>query len=427
MVMRRRILKLSILISVAAAAIIVGSIAISQEKLAEKKDDLYRNINLFSDGFAIVKNDYVEEVDSKELVYGALRGMLASLDPHSQFMDPDTYNELKVDTAGEFGGLGIEITIKDGLLTVVTPIEGTPAWREGIKARDRIVKIDGELTRDVTLLEAVKKLRGKPGSSVSITVLREGEDKLLEFKIVREIIKIKGIKDARILEGGIGYVRLIEFRQNTSEEFRKAMQKLKSQGMDALILDLRNNPGGLLDAAVKIAENFLEKGKLIVSTRGRKGNQNMEFSSKSRKPDLDLPLVILVNHGSASGSEIVAAALQDYKRAIILGTRTFGKGSVQTVIPLSDGSAIRLTTSKYFSPNGNVIHGQGINPDIIVEEGKIELAEQEEKSIADIFQELEGGEGKEEQAREIPEKYLTDNQLMRAVDVLKAIKIYKRK
>jgi len=425
--MRRRILKLSILISVAAAAIIVGSIAISQEKLAEKKDDLYRNINLFSDGFAIIKNDYVEEVDSKELVYGALRGMLASLDPHSQFMDPDTYNELKVDTAGEFGGLGIEITIKDGLLTVVTPIEGTPAWREGIKARDRIVKIDGELTRDVTLLEAVKKLRGKPGSSVSITVLREGEDKLLEFKIVREIIKIKGIKDARILEGGIGYVRLIEFRQNTSEEFRKAMQKLKSQGMDALILDLRNNPGGLLDAAVKIAENFLEKGKLIVSTRGRKGNQNMEFSSKSRKPDLDLPLVILVNHGSASGSEIVAAALQDYKRAIILGTQTFGKGVVQTVFPLSDGSAIRLTTNKYFSPTGRVIHGRGVTPDIIVEEGKIELAEQEEKSIADIFQELEGGEGKEEQAREIPEKYLTDNQLMRAVDVLKAIKIYKRK
>jgi len=427
MVMRRRILKLSILISVAAAAIIVGSIAISQEKLAEKKDDLYRNINLFSDGFAIIKNDYVEEVDSKELVYGALRGMLASLDPHSQFMDPDMYNELKVDTTGEFGGLGIEITIKDGLLTVVTPIEGTPAWREGIRARDRIVKIDGELTRDITLLEAVKKLRGRPGSSVSITVLREGEDRLLEFKIVREIIKIKAIKDARILEGGIGYVRLIEFRQNTSEEFRRAIQKLKSQGMDALILDLRNNPGGLLDAAVKVTESFLEKGKLIVSTRGRKGNQNMEFSSKSRKPDLDLPLVILVNHGSASGSEIVAAALQDYKRAIILGTQTFGKGVVQTVFPLSDGSAIRLTTNKYFSPTGRVIHGQGVTPDIIVEEGKIELTEQKEESIADIFQGLEESEGRQEQAREIPEKYLTDNQLMRAVDVLKAIKIFKAK
>ncbi len=425
--MRRRILKLSILISVAAAAIIVGSIAISQEKLAEKKDDLYRNINLFSDGFAIIKNDYVEEVDSKELVYGALRGMLASLDPHSQFMDPDMYNELKVDTTGEFGGLGIEITIKDGLLTVVTPIEGTPAWREGIRARDRIVKIDGELTRDITLLEAVKKLRGRPGSSVSITVLREGEDRLLEFKIVREIIKIKAIKDARILEGGIGYVRLIEFRQNTSEEFRRAIQKLKSQGMDALILDLRNNPGGLLDAAVKVTESFLEKGKLIVSTRGRKGNQNMEFSSKSRKPDLDLPLVILVNHGSASGSEIVAAALQDYKRAIILGTQTFGKGVVQTVFPLSDGSAIRLTTNKYFSPTGRVIHGQGVTPDIIVEEGKIELTEQKEESIADIFQGLEESEGRQEQAREIPEKYLTDNQLMRAVDVLKAIKIFKAK
>ncbi len=425
--MRRRILKLSILISVAAVAIIVGSIAISQEKLAEKKDDLYRNINLFSDGFAIIKNDYVDEVDSKQLVYGALRGMLASLDPHSQFMDPDTYNELKVDTTGEFGGLGIEITIKDGLLTVVTPIEGTPAWQEGIKAQDHIVKIDGELTRDITLLEAVKKLRGRPGSSVSLTVLREGEDKLLDFKIVRQIIKIRDIKEARILEDNIGYIRLVEFRQNTSEEFRKAMQKLKSQAMDALILDLRNNPGGLLEAAVKVTESFLEKGKLIVSTRGRKGNQNMEFNSKSRKPDLDLPLVILVNHGSASGSEIVAAALQDYQRAIILGTQTFGKGSVQTVIPLSDGSAIRLTTSKYFSPKGRMIHGQGVTPDIIVEEGKIELAKKQEESLADIFQGLEESEGRQEQVSEIPEKYLTDNQLMRAVDVLKAIKIFKAK
>ncbi|MFH1339420.1 MAG: S41 family peptidase [Candidatus Omnitrophota bacterium] len=425
--MRRKILKFSMLISVLAAAVVIGSIAISQEKQAEKKDDLYRNINLFSDGFAIIKNDYVEEVDSKELVYGALTGMLDSLDPHSQFMDPDTYNELKVDTTGEFGGLGIEITLKDGLLTVVTPIEDTPAWQAGIKAGDHIVKIDGELTRDINLLEAVKKLRGKPGSQVSITVLREGKDKLLEFKIIREIIKIKDIKEAQILDEGIGYIRLVEFRQNTPDEFGKAVQKLKSQGMDALILDLRNNPGGLLDAAVKITENFVEKGQLIVSTRGRKENQNMEFDSKSREPDLSLPLVILVNNGSASGSEIVAAALQDYKRAIILGTKTFGKGSVQTVIPLNDGSAIRLTTSKYFSPNGRVIHGQGVNPDIIVEEGKIELAEQEEKSIADIFQGLEESEGKQEQAKEVPGKYLTDNQLMRAVDVLKAIKIYKSK
>lgn len=425
--MRKKILKFSILISAVAAAVIIGSIAISQEKPAQKKGDLYRNINLFSDGFAIIKNDYVEETDSRELVYGALRGMLASLDPHSQFMDPDTYNELKVDTTGEFGGLGIEITLKDGLLTVVTPIEGTPAWQAGIKAGDHIVKIDGELTRDINLLEAVKKLRGKPGSPVSLTVLREGKDKLLEFKIIREIIKIKDIKEAEILDEGIGYIRLVEFRQNTPDEFGKSVQKLESQGMDALILDLRNNPGGLLDAAVKVTENFVERGRLIVSTRGRKENQNMEFDSKSRKPDLNLPLVILVNNGSASGSEIVAAALQDYKRAIILGTKTFGKGSVQTVIPLDDGSAIRLTTSKYFSPNGRVIHGQGVNPDIIVAEGKIELAGQEEKSIADIFQGLEESEGKQEQAEGIPARYLSDNQLMRALDVLKAIKIYKSK
>lgn len=420
--MHKRILKAAILISITIGIMSVVSVAISQGERA-KQDELYRNVDLFSDSFAIIQNDYVEEIESKELIYGALKGMLSSLDAHSQFMDPDTYNELKVDTTGEFGGLGIEITIRDKLLTVVTPIEGTPAWQVGIKAGDRIVKINGELTRDITLMEAVKKMRGKPNTKINLTVLREEEDRLLDFEIIRQIIKIKDIKDARIMEDGIGYIRLVEFRQNTPRDFKAAIRKLKEQGMDALILDLRNNPGGLLDVAVKVTENFLEKDKLIVSTRGRKDDQNMEFFSFNKKATLDLPLVILVNRGSASGSEIVAAALQDYQRAIIVGTTTFGKGSVQTVIPLTDGSAIRLTTSKYFSPKDRVIHGKGVTPDIIVQKGKIELATDKE-SDKDIFQELEEKEVKDKSREQIPEEYKTDNQLMCAMDVLKAIKIY---
>ncbi|KPK96703.1 MAG: hypothetical protein AMJ95_12720 [Omnitrophica WOR_2 bacterium SM23_72] len=420
--MRKGILKLSVLLVVVAAVIAVASIAISQNSRV-KRDELYRVIDLFSDSFAIIQSDYVEEIDPKTLVYGALKGMLLSLDAHSQFMDPETYNELKIDTTGQFGGLGIEITIKDGLLTVVTPIEDTPAWRAGIKAGDRIVKIDGELTRDISLAEAVKKLRGKPKTEINMTVLREGEGKLLDFKIVREIIKIKDIKDARILDDEIAYIRLVEFRQDTPRDFKAALNELKKQGMKGLILDLRNNPGGLLDAAVRIADNFLERDKLVVSTRGRKDDQNMEFSSLNKKPDLDLPLVILVNGGSASGSEIVAAALQDYKRAIIVGTKTFGKGSVQTVIPLSDGSAIRLTTSKYFSPNGRVIHGEGVEPDIAVQGGEIKLLADETTIAEDIFEELED-ESEDKSKEKFAEKYKTDNQLMRAMDVLRAIKIF---
>ncbi|MFH1578142.1 MAG: S41 family peptidase [Candidatus Omnitrophota bacterium] len=424
--MRKGIFKFSVLILITVSFVIVASLAISQDKRAQK-DNLYRDINLFSDGFAIIQDDYVDEIDSKSLIYGALEGMLVSLDPHSQFMDPDTYNELKVDTTGEFGGLGIEITIKDGLLAVVTPIEDTPAWQAGIKSGDYIVKIDQELTRNITLIEAVKKMRGRPNTEINLTILRPGEDKLLEFKIIREVIKIKDIKDARILGDGIGYIRFVEFRQNTSDDFARAVAELKKQGMEALILDLRNNPGGLLDIAIKIVENFIEKGKLIVSTRGRKADQNMEFVSFNKNADTSLPLVVLVNQGSASGSEIVAAALQDYKRAIILGTKTFGKGSVQSVIPLNDGSAIRLTTSKYFSPKGQVIHGKGVIPDIVVEEGRIQLAEEENGFARDIFQELEKEEAADALKKKMPENYLTDSQLMRAMDVLRAILIYRAK
>ncbi len=384
----------------------------------KKKDDLYQQVELFSDSLAIIQAEYVDEAKPKDLIYGALKGMLSSLDPHSQFMDPDTYNELKVDTEGKFGGIGIEITIKDGLLTVVTPIEDTPAWKAGLKTNDKIVKINDELTRDMTLMDAVKKLRGKPGDPVNITILRESEKKVLEFKIVRDIIKIKDIKEARILEDGIGYIRLVEFRENTPQDITTALERLSKEGMNALILDLRNNPGGLLDTAVKVAEKFIEKGKKIVYTKGRKPAQNLEFISHEAHPILNIPMAVLINEGSASGSEIVAGALQDYKRAIILGTKSFGKGSVQTVVPLRDGSALRLTTSRYFTPQGKEIHGKGVIPDIVVEEAKIEPQKAE-----DIFEEIEKKEKVVKEEKQFD--YKSDNQLTRAVDVLKAIKFYK--
>ena len=248
--MRKKIILGTIGVLVIAAFTFISTAISGMEK--KKKDELYRQVELFSDALAIIDNDYVAEVKPRDLIYGALKGMLAALDPYSQFMDPDTYSELKVDTQGKFGGLGIEITIKEGLLTVVTPIEDTPAWKAGVKSRDMIVKINNELTRDMTLTEAVKKLRGKPGEAVNITVLREAERKVLEFKIVRDIIKIKDIKEAKIIENGIAYIRLVEFRENTPEDMDKALDKLKKEGMNALILDLRNNPGGLLDVAVRI-------------------------------------------------------------------------------------------------------------------------------------------------------------------------------
>ena len=399
------------------------SLAISELKKKDK-DELYRQVQLYSDTLAIVQSEYVDETKPKDLIYGSLKGMLSGLDPHSQFMDPDTYNELKVDTEGKFGGIGIEITVKDGLLTVVTPIDDTPAWKAGIKAGDRIVKINNELTRDLTLPDAVKKLRGKPGEAVKITILRESEKKILDFNIVRDIIKIKDVKDTRILENGIGYIRLVEFRENTSANFNRAFQELQKKGMKAFILDLRNNPGGLLDNAVRVAEVFIPKGKMVVYTKGRDSSQNLEFVSHSNAANLELPMAILVNEGSASGSEIVAAALQDYKRAIIVGTKSFGKGSVQTVIPLGDGSALRLTTSRYFTPLGRVIHEKGVIPDIVVEQGRIELevkTEQGEVKPEEVFAQIEKKENP--QGTESLE-YKSDHQLMSAIDALKAVMIY---
>jgi len=390
-----------------------NGLASDSQSQKKKKDELYRQVELFSDSLAIIHKEYVDDTLPKDLIYGALKGMLSSLDPHSQFMDPDTYKELKEETEGKFGGLGIEITIKDGLLTIITPIEDTPAWKAGLRPGDRIVKIDDQLTREMLLSDAVKKMRGKPGEIVNLTVLRDSEKKLLDFKITRAMIKIKDIKHARILEDGIGYIRLVEFRENTPQEFNKALGYLSRQRMDALIIDLRNNPGGLLDAAVKVTGKFIPLNKLIVYTKGRQPEQNFEFYSDTKNAILDLPLVILINQGSASGSEIVAGALQDYKRAIIIGTKSFGKGSVQSVIPLRDGSALRLTTSRYFTPSGKIIHGKGVTPDIEIEAEKALDSKTEEvksKKSDEIFDEF---------------NYKDDLTIVRATDTLKAIKFYK--
>jgi len=385
--------------------------AFSKEAKEEEsaKEDIYRKLDLFGEVLAVIQNKYVEELSPKDVIYGAISGLLFSLDSYSQFLDPDEYRELLVETEGKFGGLGIEITIKEGLLTIVSPIEDTPAWRAGLKAGDIIVKIDGKLTKGITLNEAVKKLRGNPGTKVTLTVLREKDRKIEDVTVTRGIIKIKDIKRALILEDGVGYIRLTEFRENTAKDLDKALKKLNKQGMRALILDLRNNPGGLLHSAVEVASRFLEDEKLIVYTKPRSGKR-IEYKSLSADVKyLNIPMVVMINRGSASGSEIVAAALRENKRAILLGEKSFGKASVQTVLPLSDGSAIRLTTAKYYTPLGHSIHEKGIKPDIIVAKEKVNNNNKEE----DIFEELK------KDKKEFD--YKKDYQILRALDLIRGL------
>ena len=415
--MRRRIVVGMMVIGFLAGALFYN---ISFAEKEEVSDNLYKELELFSDAMSLIRSDYVEEAKSKDLIYGAMKGMLASLDPYSQFMDPDMYKEMKIETEGEFGGIGIVITLKDNLLTIISPIDDTPAHKVGLQAGDKIVKIEDEITRDLTLIEAVKKLRGKPGTDVRVTVLREEERKLLDFTITRSIIKIESIKRVGIVKDGIGYIRLVEFQENTHRDLEIGLRDLEKEGMKGLILDLRNNPGGLLDSAVSVSEKFLEEGKIVVSTKGRVESQNFIFNSKSKKKHLYYPMVVLVNGGSASASEIVAGAIQDHKRGIIMGTKSFGKGSVQTVVPLSDGSAVRLTTSKYFTPSGCSIHGEGIMPDIEVEYKKEPKVEEKTDDNLAIFDELQ----EEKEDEEKKEKIEYDNQVMSAVDVLKGIILY---
>ena len=384
--------------------------------VASKSQDTsatYENLRLFTEVLSIVQSQYVDEVPPKDLIYNAIKGTLRGLDPHSSFLDPDMYREMQVETSGSFGGLGIEITLRDDVLTVVAPIEGTPAYRAGIQPGDRILKIEGLSTKDMQLADAVKRMRGKPGSKITVTIVREGWTEPKDFLITREQIRVQSVKNNQ-LEPGIEYIRLRQFQEQTSNDLETALEKYVKEGkIQGLVLDLRNNPGGLLTSAVEVTEKFLEPGKLVVYTEGRVRNQNMRFSSNAKRSFTDFPVVVLVNQGSASASEIVAGALQDYGRAVVLGTQSFGKGSVQTIIPLSDGSGLRLTTAKYFTPKGRSIHGKGITPDILVEGPKTTAVNTTGENPNPTPPPVETPQ----------EQLKRDPQLQRALDLLKAMKI----
>ena len=365
--------------SITLAVCLTTSFLVLQEVAVRRAqalpNDTYQELDTFASVLAIVQKNYVEPVSTKRLIDGAITGMLASLDPHSAYLTPDLYRDLEVETRGSFGGLGIEITIKNGALTVVAPIEDTPAFRGGLKAGDQIIKIDDDFTKDMSLTEAVKRMRGPKGSKIKLTLHRTGVNELFTVTLARDVIKIQSVK-AKMLDGGYGYIRVTTFQENTGDGVEKAIDgfEAKDHGkLKGIVFDLRDNPGGLLNQAVKVSDDFLDGG-LIVYTQGREENQQQKYFSHKKKDYSDYPMVVLVNGGSASASEIVAGALQDQKRAVILGTQTFGKGSVQTILPLDDHSALRLTTARYYTPTGRSIQAVGITPDVDVEPPKETLA-----------------------------------------------------
>lgn len=328
-------------------------------------EDTYQQLETFSNVLNILEKNYVEPIEVEKVIEGAIKGMLDTLDPHSSFMKPQDFQELQVETKGSFSGIGIEITVRDGILTVVSPIEGTPAQQKGIKAGDRIIKIENESTKDMTLMDAVKKLRGPKGSEVTISVHRDTWTEIKDFIITRDVIPLHSV-NAKMLDTGYLYARVTNFQEKTGRDLAAAIKKIRdAYPVNGMVLDLRNNPGGLLDQAVKVCDLFLKEG-VIVSTRGRLEDQNHSYRAHFSGDNIDLPMIVLVNEGSASASEIVAGALKDHKRALILGAQTFGKGSVQTIIPMQNNYGLRLTTARYYTPNGTSIQATGITPDIVV-------------------------------------------------------------
>ncbi len=375
---------------------------------ASKTD--YEDMRLFNDVLSLIEKNYVEKKETSELLDGAINGMIKKLDPFSQFMKPDAAKLMKSETKGFFGGLGIKITIREKWLTVITPIPGTPAFRQGILPGDKIIKIDGESTEDIDVMGAVKKLRGKPGTKVTITIARDKET--LDVTITREKIKIESVPAAKskMLNDKIGYIQVTEFNEKTPDDFAKIYAEFEKAEMKALILDLRNNPGGLLTSAVEVSKHFLEKDQLVVYTKGRRKNSDFKFYAE-KTLHKKIPLVVLVNHGSASGAEIVAGAVKDWNRGVLLGEKTFGKGSVQSLINLSDGSELRLTTAKYYTPKGICIHEKGIEPDITVvlsREESIKLMQQSEKIYG----------LSEKEKKEKANGKIADRQLERAKEIL---------
>ena len=389
-------------------------------------------LRTFSDVFGRIKNDYVVDVDDKELIENAIRGMLSGLDPHSAYLDAEQFTELQVGTTGQFGGLGIEVGMENGFVKVIAPIDDTPAQRAGVQSGDLVIRLDDTPVKGMTLNEAVKIMRGKPGSDIELTIVREGVDQPLKISITRDIIKVKSVK-ARLLEPGFGYLRISQFQSKTAENMIDAIAKLKKENKGALqglVLDLRNNPGGVLNGAVAVSDAFLKKG-MIVYTEGRIADSRLRFNATPDDVINGAPLVVLVNQGSASASEIVAGALQDHKRAIIVGVKTFGKGSVQTILPLSSDSALKLTTARYYTPSGKSIQAEGITPDIELE--SIEVAALERKieplKEANLSGHLENGNGDDGQASddteedEVTVSVTEDYMLYEALNLLKGLAI----
>jgi carboxyl-terminal processing protease len=424
MVKKRIVVIWLLIFIVASTGIFIGRWSVNS---VSAEGEGYEELRSFTEVMSMVKKYYVEEVKTKDLVNGAIKGMLNSLDPHSSFMTPESYKEMQVDTKGEFGGLGIQIGLKDNMLTVIAPIEDTPAFKAGIKAGDKIIKINNESTKDMNLQDAVSKMRGAPKTSVMLSIFREGWKDTKDFTIIREIIKIKSVK-SKVLENNIGYVKLSQFQEQTSDDLAAALKQLEASKVTSLILDLRNDPGGLLNSAIDVTGQFLPKGRLVVYTKTRAGEKS-EFLT-SGDTVFTPPMIVLVNQGSASASEIVAGALKDWNRAVILGTQTFGKGSVQTVIPLSGGAGLRLTTAKYYTPKGISIQNTGITPDIIVK-----LAAKNGVKEHRVIREKDlEGHLKNEQNNIVPEEEETaplevdekdDVQLQRAVDILKTWDVFK--
>lgn len=428
------------IIGIAALCAITACSSVSWAKVsdADKKDlETYRLLALFGDVFDKVKADYVEDVTDKKLIESALNGMLASLDPHSGYLDKDSFDDMQIQTKGEFGGLGIEVTMDSGWVKVVSPIDDTPAYKAGVQAGDYITHIDDVAVVGMTLIEAVDKMRGKPGTDIVLTIRREKVAKPLKITLTRAVIKIKPVKFETIEEDNVGYIRINSFSEKTLQEVKNALKSINKEmkGKQAgYIIDLRNNPGGLLDQAVSVADLFLESGE-IVSTRSRNPEDTARYSATPGDETGGLPIVVMINSGSASASEIVAGALQDHHRAVVVGTKSFGKGSVQSVIPVAGYGAIRITTARYYTPSGISIQSEGIVPDVVVNQAKIEevdgAASFSESSFVNALandssksKKAKKKNEKEENNKKIIDKE-NDYQLARALDILKAIIVYR--
>ncbi|MDM8526483.1 S41 family peptidase [Desulfococcaceae bacterium HSG8] len=451
MTQKKKHLKLWFVVAIAVMFCTIGSGF--YRDISASDNETYKGLKIFSDVIELIEKNYVDEVDTKELIQKAIQGMVSSLDPHSQLLPPEAFEELQIDTQGKFGGIGIVITMQKGVLTVISPIEGTPAYKAGVEAGDIIIKVDGESTKDMMLWEAVKKMRGPKGEPVVITVVRKGEAKPIDFNLIRDIIPIDSVKHIA-LRPGYGYVRVTNFQDNTTDDLSGALRELDSkEPLKGLILDLRDNPGGLLNQAIQVADVFLEKGA-IVSIKGRLKKHTKIFKASRGKVKHTYPVVILINGGSASASEIVAGALQDQKRAVILGTTSFGKGSVQTVETLRDGYGLKFTIARYYTPSGRSIQAQGIEPDIEVKKRYIEEEDEEDDGLLkekDLKNHLEAypvEEEVEEEDQDAEDKKETgkkskkrrseyrygpleieglqeDNQVMRALEILIGYDIFK--